>query len=168
MDENFFRPCQEFPWYLVCRDGYLVNSDTGVILRGGKNGTGYRHVTLLDAEGMPHSRQMHRLVALAFCEQKPGATEVNHINGDKMDSRAENLEWVTHGENLAHAFDTGLMPNNATPKPVVAVSIDTGELMEFPSIYKAARFLGISQGNICMACKGERPYAGGYYWRYAD
>jgi hypothetical protein len=84
-----------------------------------------------------------------------------------MDSRVENLEWVTHGENLTHAYETGLMPNNTTPRPVVAICIESGERMWFPSIYKAARFLGISQGNICMACKGERPYAGGYYWEYA-
>lgn len=36
------------------------------------------------------------------------------------------------------------------------------------SIYKAARDLKISQGNICMACKGQRPHAGGFYWKYEE
>ena len=168
MDENKFLPYKEFPWYLVCRDGYVVNTITGVVLNGSINGQGYRQVTLLDADAHPHTRLLHRMVALSFCEQKTGADEVNHINGDKSDARADNLEWITHGENLQHAYETGLMPNNATPRPVTATNMDTGEQMTFLSIYKAARFFNISQGNICMCCKGRRPYANGFYWEYAD
>lgn len=42
----------------------------------------------------------HRLVACAFCGDGSPALEVDHINENKMDNRACNLEWVTKDENL--------------------------------------------------------------------
>lgn len=53
---------------------------------------------------------MHRLVLEAFVPRVRGKRYANHKNGDKRDSRAVNLEWVTHSENQLHAFNTGLAP----------------------------------------------------------
>jgi hypothetical protein len=53
--------------------------------------------------------KIHRIVAEAFIPNPLKLPEVNHINGDKSDNRACNLEWVTRRENIAHAYKTGLM-----------------------------------------------------------
>ena len=42
---------------------------------------------------------IHRLVAEAFLPKPLGATEVDHIDGNKSNNRVENLRWVTHKEN---------------------------------------------------------------------
>lgn len=48
---------------------------------------------------------IHRLVAHYFLPPPPkGKCLVNHINGDRFDPRACNLEWVDHRENSLHAF----------------------------------------------------------------
>ena len=48
---------------------------------------------------------VHRLVALTWHNDSWfNGAEVNHRNGNKYDNRAENLEWVTHGENLVHSY----------------------------------------------------------------
>jgi hypothetical protein len=54
--------------------------------------------------------KIHRLVADAFVNGKKDGLEVNHINGNKTDNNAKNLEWVTRSENMIHAVKTGLLP----------------------------------------------------------
>lgn len=45
---------------------------------------------------------VHRIVAEAFISNPCGYAEVNHINEDKTDNRACNLEWCSHIQNSNH------------------------------------------------------------------
>lgn len=55
-------------------------------------------------------RQVHRIVAETFIDNPKGLPFVNHIDGDKYNANVNNLEWVTHQENVDHAKRTGLNP----------------------------------------------------------
>lgn len=59
-----------------------------------KPGTGYAQATLSRATGRPQSVYMHRLITGA-----PMGMVVDHINGDPLDNRRQNLRVVTHAEN---------------------------------------------------------------------
>lgn len=75
----------------------LSNSSKGypcVILRKDKN---------------PKCVFVHRLVAKAFIPNAKNKPNVNHIDGDKQNNNASNLEWVTKKENIRHAIETGLL-----------------------------------------------------------
>jgi hypothetical protein len=51
-------------------------------------------------------RGVHRVVWEAFNGPIPDRLEVNHKNLDRSDNRLENLEIVTHQQNIQHAIDT--------------------------------------------------------------
>lgn len=73
-----------------------------LLLRTTVNRHGYQKVALTTT-GKTKLCSVHRLVALAFVPNPEGKPEVNHRDLDKLNNRAENLEWMTHAENLAHA-----------------------------------------------------------------
>ena len=50
-------------------------------------------------------RAVHRLIWESFNGAIPGRLEVNHKNLDRADNRLENLELVTHQQNIQHAID---------------------------------------------------------------
>lgn len=75
--------------------------DTGYLLMG----FDYK---LEDGLEVHECRLVHRIVATYFCDNPEHKPEVNHIDGNKSNNKASNLEWVTRSENELHAYRTGL------------------------------------------------------------
>lgn len=72
---------------------------------------GYHVATLprvIQGETIWRTQKVHRLVALAFYGVPQDGYECNHINGNKLDNHASNLEWVTRSRNSIHAIELGL------------------------------------------------------------
>ena len=72
-------------------------------------GSGYEYVAT-SINGKRINRRVHRLVLQTF-EPIPNYDDmtVNHIDGEKLNNSLDNLEWMTHKENINHAWETGLM-----------------------------------------------------------
>lgn len=90
---------------------------------------------------------LHRIVALTFlaCDGDPAEYVVNHIDGDKLNCREDNLEWVTSSENAIHAYVTGLRPDN---RPVLSKDLTTGEVGYYYSLQEAARQFGVNPSKV--------------------
>ena len=88
--------------YLVGDDGHLYRRLKSGYYRSEKYG--YQQVRGRFGTHTQHTVQLSRAVALAFLENPEGLTDVDHINNDKTDNRAENLQWLTHKDNLHKMF----------------------------------------------------------------
>lgn len=86
---------------------YGVSPDGSVWSPRGNRRKAYRHRArcgtylrcMIRVNGRKRNMRVHRLVAMAYLERKAGQVEVDHINGDTLDNRVENLRWVTRSEN---------------------------------------------------------------------
>lgn len=121
---------------------------------------GYLSVELSKKHQKTKKFFVHRLVAIAFIPNPKNKETVNHENGDKLENRLENLNWMTRKENIAHAYETGLIKKNNNP--VIAIHLDTGEQRQFNSQTEASRELGVYMKNISNVLKGRTTHVGGW------
>lgn len=74
------------------------------------NGCGYPNVGLTRrCKTIMYS--VHSILMKAFVPTTISGVEVNHIDGNPLNNKLDNLEWVSHAENMAHAGRIGLMPH---------------------------------------------------------
>lgn len=83
-----------------CHGGTSPRTDKGRIFALGNNGNGYAYVSLSE-NGKKTNYYIHRLVAEAFLEKPEGENfVVDHLDHDRRNNMADNLEWVTQKENV--------------------------------------------------------------------
>lgn len=105
-------------WYEVSNAGRVRRIEgrtAGTILKPCQRRTGYLGVHL-NCDGAKSSQNVHVLVARAFHGPRPSNHEVNHKDGSKANNHADNLEYVTHLDNVMHAIKAGLVASRLTPE----------------------------------------------------
>lgn len=80
-----------------------------------------------------------RLVASAFYGKSD--LTINHINGNTLDNRIENLEWCSNAENVKKGFEKGLYDGMFTK--IIIFDKRTNTTREFKSCASAGRYYGI-------------------------
>ena len=129
-------------------------------------------VLQLYKENKSKNYYVHRLVAEAFVANPNNKRTVNHINGDKHDNRAINLEWNTYAENNEHACKTGLNDyirkrNRKGSMKVAQYDKDMKLIAIYPSMREAERQTGIDCRSISLGIRKGWKY-GGYIWKKAE
>lgn len=155
--------------YIIHRNGKLLKLSIG---------HGYLYVSLAKS-GRQQQKFVHVLVAEAFLDKPNGKVEVNHKDGNKLNNCVDNLEWVTHRENIQHSFRLGLhkYPDSTymkqlamkasvaskarSAKPVLCET----DGLAFESQHAADRFYGYYLGTVNTVLKKSNPVFKGNLFR---
>lgn len=121
--------------------------------------TGY-YVVNLSKNGDQTTHRVHRLVAEAFIFRREKYDQVNHINGNGLDNRVENLEWTDASGNIRHAYKNDLI--KSSHKVILLKKGAGGGLYHFVSMAEASRFLGRSKNYITERTKSGKFVADGW------
>ena len=152
--------------YLVSDSGQVWSLYRHKALTPAIDRYGYEKVALWK-DNKAHPRTVHRLVAQAFVPNPNNLTTVNHINEDKRDNRAVNLEWMSIADNDNHGTRNERMADTKSKSPVERISSD-GTIVIYKGVKDAWRKTGINRSSISLCCKNIRKTAGGYKWRYCN
>jgi hypothetical protein len=119
---------------------------------------GYPSV-MLSEKGKKKLCTVHRLVMLAFAGPCPDGMEVAHADGNRLNSKLENLRYATRQENMADAVKHGTTPHGhknggakLSPAQVLAIRSDARPLAKIAAEY------GISKSTVFNA-KNHKTYA---------
>lgn len=69
----------------------------------------YLSVDICNKRGGNMTIMTHRLVAKVFVKNPQNKPCVNHKDANKLNNKADNLEWCTYKENSQHAKEMGLL-----------------------------------------------------------
>lgn len=95
---------------------------------------------------------VHRLVATCFLGHNNGM-EVNHKDGDKANNQLTNLEWVSHSENILHAYQMGKchrrhLKGKPARNAMPVLAINGPAIMEFTSVTQCAGYIHAAEFNV--------------------
>ncbi len=167
----------DYSGYSISRDGTLYSRHAARTLAfhkvaGSNTITGgyYRRRGIMRDDGVSGSVSRHRLLALTFLPYRghPDDYWVNHKNGIPGDDVLDNLEWVTAGENIKHAYRNNLHPTKV--RSIDAWHVDSREPLRFNSVVEATEHTGLSHSLISGRLR--RPDRNGVLysdgWRFKD
>lgn len=147
----------------------MRNFKTKKIIAQRINRSGYYQSNLYK-EGKQITREIHRLVALAFIEGYENGLVCNHIDENKLNNKVENLEWLSPKQNSN--YGTGkerlsniLINNPKKSYPIKAINLLTGEERFYPSLNEAERQDRFWTSTVSKILNGEQESLRGWTFK---
>ena len=155
--------------YKVSNKGRVWSEKSQKYLKVKKTNSGYLQVRLRDKQ-TNKMVYVHRLVGIAFCPNPKGLKEINHLDENKENNAATNIQWCTHLENTRYGTRNIRVSMKKTNNILVSFPVDQytkdGKFVRsYPSIAEAARQTGILCGEISRATRGVYRTYKGYIWK---
>lgn len=147
LDGVILRPLIRYPGYAVSQNAIVYSYAKKAYIQPCMGGSyGYTSVRVLDYlrwQGKETQVSLHKLVAMAWVSNDDYVNKnvVDHIDEDKLNNNASNLQWISNATNQAKSVYRTVGNN------IIVRNIRTGEISIVPGTNAAFRLIGRSQGD---------------------
>jgi len=152
-----------------------VRRVNGQIIHPSLSSKGYLRVNLY-RDGKYRTCFVHKLVLQSFTDSATWLEEVNHKDYDRTNNHLDNLEWITHADNVRYSVVN--RPRHYVRKAFTPIKnfrrveqrTQEGVLVKtWDNLSTIARVTGYHSGIIKKCCEHQPHYksAHGYVWQYA-
>lgn len=187
MKEEQWKVIDGYENYEVSNFGNVRSLDRQVLRKGvmvkisGKMlkqyfGGGYMRVALYNGNRQSRTNfAVHRLVAAAFVKNPNALDVVNHKDENKLNNRADNLEWCdnSYNSNYGTAIERRVKHQNwkeiseKISKPVIQYNKSGNEMARYKSSVEYEKE-GYHSAGVSKCCNGRLKTYKGFVWRYED
>lgn len=143
--------------YLISNLGRAISLKHG-LLKPTANSRGYLEINIDNK----HCK-IHRLVAMAFIPNVENKDCINHIDGNPLNNRLDNLEWVTSSENLSKKFQG----KKLFKRSVQELDENNEVIRTFNSIRECERYHSMTKDSLRDFIRSGRVINGSHY-RYVE
>ena len=151
--------------YFITEDSDVISvkSGTKLFLKKRLTTRGYYYNNLCKNDKYK-SICIHRLVGIYFVENNNGFNVLNHIDGNKLNNRYDNLEWCDQVHNMKEASRMGLLKIKRGAESNLysgKLNIDISNMIrsirsnEKLSYDKIAKMFDVSKATIINICKNR-------------
>lgn len=151
-----------YPNYILTPEGHFFSLHSMFYLEETPDHSGYVSVKL-SHKGKTKKHYNHITTAKLYCHRPPNKNFVNHIDRNRRNNAADNLEWLTRAENMQHAVRTGV---RTSAKKTARLDINGNVLQVYNSATEASKDMKISKESICYACRVYGRRSNGFLWKY--
>lgn len=161
MNDKELRPIKGFEGlYSISSSGEIFSWITNSFRIPNVNRDGYLRLTL-HKDKKKHCIEVHRAVANAWLEKPEGeGWTIDHKNGNKLDNRVENLEWVSKAENIKRSWEMGL--RHKPHRYIYCVYKDNELVGIFRTIDEMRELIGLSKSRISYNARTQTMTSTGY------
>lgn len=164
MNEEIFKDVPGYEGYYTASNHGNIKNKKGQLIKPHITGSSKYPMVTLKKDGVGKRTTVHRIIAITFIPNPHDLPEVNHKDRNRSNNHSSNLEWVSHRDNVRHAFKNGV--KSGSRKAVRLINIKDGKFIDFDSTAEAGRYLKYSSSCgtsvICEAMRLDYKLSGTY------
>ena len=142
------KPIPGFNDYLISTTGKVYSTKTNKFLNPSKTKDGYLKVALRGNNKAYYFR-VHKLVAMTYLENPNNLPEVNHKDFNRANNNLENLEWISHNDNIEYSkLENRFKTEKPLRKAYVFTNVFNGKSFTIIGINNVAKHFGIKPDSL--------------------
>ena len=134
--------------YAISRNGDVYSYKTKKFFNPSTTKDGYLKVALR-SNNKAYYYRVHKLVAMTYLDNPDNLSEVNHKDFNRKNNCLDNLEWISHNDNMLHSkINNRFKGDKPFKKAYTFTNVFNGESFTIIGIKNVAKHFGFKTESI--------------------